>query len=1021
MRSQARLLGLLGLAGLASADPTWPSPKYDEMEEIIYQAQSVNARKFFDTVSPCGNEASGPGRQNAAEWLRTAFHDMATRSDYFDKGGLDASLQYELGNGENTGPGHQTTIEFMGPYLSPRSSLSDLIAAGVYASVRSCGGPVVPYRVGRIDATAKGDVGVPQPENSIFTLQLQFDRMGFNNTEMIQLTICGHTIGGVHQTEFPDLVPEGAGVNGELSLDSSVATFDNRVVTEYLDGSTQNPLVIGPSVRLQKNSDFKVFNSDGNQTVKALTDKANFNDVCGRLLAKMIDTVPTSVKLSDPVVPYAVKPYRMQLTLADGGNTLQWTGSIRVRTTGLADGAIQSVTIHYKNRDGASDCHGSCTVTTTHQGISQGLDDTFSWYPIQANIPVGSGISSFTVDVTTADGTKTYDNNGNGYPLQDAILFQQPQSCVLGSSGALTAVAAVRNDRVDLGAQARIWYKTPQANSPVPLLSNTIVDLEKGACVGQYTLFNINTTITGGLAYQAYLDLINGDHSDSFKALSNMSGTCRPFANAAVCGAPPRDAVTSGPVSGTIAPTDPAADPTSTAPPGTGLPPTSVPPVLTPSMPATTAPPATSTPGPTPTHKPAVGGYVMVSCWTEGDGVRALNGDTFANDTMTLQDCEDFCASFVFWGTEFGRECYCGNTLAKSSGEAPIADCNIPCGGDATEFCGAGNRLELYSTTATQPPAPTGTLAPVPTISPYVLVGCWTEGDGVRALGQAFFTSPDMTNEQCAASCAGFKFFGTEFGNECYCGDFTAASSEAAPDADCGATCAGNQFEFCGGSDRLELYMNPDATGGSPSQPAAVGDFVFAGCQTEGNGTRALSGATTFNTSMTNELCGAFCADFDFFGTEFGAECYCGDALDPSSMAAPAADCQMLCGGNDQEFCGAGNRLSVYVKNGTATRLKSALWYAVGQIVDEESMKRGRNATPQFIGALTEMVWAQIENVAADLESFSEHAGRTTVTTDDVLLLARKNPDLQRIMRAFVEEAKGEREGRKGKGKARMR
>ena len=41
-------------------------------------------------------------------------------------------------------------------------------------------------------------------------------------------------------------------------------------------------------------------------------------------------------------------------------------------------------------------------------------------------------------------------------------------------------------------------------------------------------------------------------------------------------------------------------------------------------------------------------------------------------------------------------------------------------------------------------------------------------------------------------------------------------------------------------------------------------------------------------------------------------------------------------------------------------RLKSALWYAVGQIVDEEALRRNRNATPQFIGALTEMVWMQI-------------------------------------------------------------
>lgn len=43
-------------------------------------------------------------------------------------------------------------------------------------------------------------------------------------------------------------------------------------------------------------------------------------------------------------------------------------------------------------------------------------------------------------------------------------------------------------------------------------------------------------------------------------------------------------------------------------------------------------------------------------------------------------------------------------------------------------------------------------------------------------------------------------------------------------------------------------------------------------------------------------------------------------------------------------------------------RLKSALWFSIGKIVDEETLKLGVNATPQFIGALTEMVWAQIGN-----------------------------------------------------------
>ncbi|TVY54978.1 Centromere protein S [Lachnellula suecica] len=112
-------------------------------------------------------------------------------------------------------------------------------------------------------------------------------------------------------------------------------------------------------------------------------------------------------------------------------------------------------------------------------------------------------------------------------------------------------------------------------------------------------------------------------------------------------------------------------------------------------------------------------------------------------------------------------------------------------------------------------------------------------------------------------------------------------------------------------------------------------------------------------------------------------------------------------------------------------RLKASLWFSIGKIVDEETQRLNTTATPQFIGALTEMVWTQIgtftflkssspvankgaENVAQDLESFSRHAGRTTVTTDDVLLITRRNDALHGIMEDFVEK---EQAKAKGKGK----
>lgn len=110
-------------------------------------------------------------------------------------------------------------------------------------------------------------------------------------------------------------------------------------------------------------------------------------------------------------------------------------------------------------------------------------------------------------------------------------------------------------------------------------------------------------------------------------------------------------------------------------------------------------------------------------------------------------------------------------------------------------------------------------------------------------------------------------------------------------------------------------------------------------------------------------------------------------------------------------------------------RLKSSLWFSIARICTEEcsllsaSQSDNTAPTPQFIGALTDMVWLQIENVAVDLETFSRHAGRSTITTDDVLLICRRNEALQGIMKDFIEmeEAENERPkngGAKGKAKA---
>ena len=74
--------------------------------------------------------------------------------------------------------------------------MADLVALGVVAAVGKCGGPNVPYRGGRIDATEQGPTGVCLPEDNLQTLLGHFATAGFNQQDTIALTACGHSMGG---------------------------------------------------------------------------------------------------------------------------------------------------------------------------------------------------------------------------------------------------------------------------------------------------------------------------------------------------------------------------------------------------------------------------------------------------------------------------------------------------------------------------------------------------------------------------------------------------------------------------------------------------------------------------------------------------------------------------------------------------------------------------------------------------------------------------------------------------------
>ncbi|KAJ1734864.1 hypothetical protein LPJ61_000843 [Coemansia biformis] len=63
---------------------------------------------------------------------------------------------------------------------------------------------------------------------------------------------------------------------------------------------------------------------------------------------------------------------------------------------------------------------------------------------------------------------------------------------------------------------------------------------------------------------------------------------------------------------------------------------------------------------------------------------------------------------------------------------------------------------------------------------------------------------------------------------------------------------------------------------------------------------------------------------------------------------------------------------------------RAAVWLAVAQLCSADEQKSAAKYSPAFVDALGQVVYAQAETMAADLESFAKHAKRAKVSVDDV-------------------------------------
>ncbi|KAG4439545.1 hypothetical protein IFR05_004985 [Cadophora sp. M221] len=181
--------------------------------------------------------------------------------------------------------------------------------------------------------------------------------------------------------------------------------------------------------------------------------------------------------------------------------------------------------------------------------------------------------------------------------------------------------------------------------------------------------------------------------------------------------------------------------------------------------------------------------WASIGCYSDASNARTLRTAMNVGGN-TVEICTAACAAagFSFAGMEFGSQCFCDNAISNGGAEAS-SGCTMACPGNSAEICGGGGRLSVYQVTPT-----------------WQSVGCYTDSTTARTLS-ATYNIAGNTQEKCQAACqaGGFKYSGTEFGSQCFCGNNIASTAGLA--GDCLTPCPGDSTTKCGGINRLSLNV----------------------------------------------------------------------------------------------------------------------------------------------------------------------------------------------------------------------
>lgn len=329
--------------------------------------------------------------------------------------------------------------------------------------------------------------------------------------------------------------------------------------------------------------------------------------------------------------------------------------------------------------------------------------------------------------------------------------------------------------------------------------------------------------------------------------------------------------------------------------------------------------------------KPLPVGWSATGCYKEASGSRALKGYSFSGNTMTQESCMAACQTrnFTYAGVEYGRECYCSNTLG-GPGAADDADCSMPCAADGNSQCGGPSRLNVFTFASSAPVTPSASVSPSASASasasPKVSVASSISSSAAKSSASSVSASASSVSSVRSSAVASSSTSASSAvapsssaARSSSSSSSSASSSAAASSTVSSASRASSTTIASSAAPSSSAVVSSTASSASsaaasPSALVLPAGWASKGCYTEATSARALASFTYADPSVTVTKCLSLCQQngFKLCGVEYGSECYGANILSTGSTLAAATECALPCAGDKSQTCGGYSKLNLY-------------------------------------------------------------------------------------------------------------